>query len=92
MTLHAAAAAYGILPLRDAGELLTSDLVWAGLGIAVIGFFNFAVSAWLALLTAASARDLTREDRWVLWRALQKAFVAAAGAVLLDPGEGAETV
>jgi len=75
VTLHAAAAAYGILPLRDAGELLLSDLAWAGIGILVIGFFNFSVSAWLALLTAARARDLTREDRGVLWKALRQAFV-----------------
>lgn len=76
VTLHAAAAAYGILPLRDAGLLVPSDLVWAGVGIAVIGFFNFTVSAWLALLTAARARDLSREDRAVLWSALRRAFVA----------------
>ena len=75
VTLHAAAAAYGILPLRDAGELLLSDVAWAGIGILVIGFFNFSVSAWLALLTAARARDLTREDRGVLWKALRQAFV-----------------
>ena len=53
VTLHAAAAAYGILPMHDAGELVPSDLVWGAAGIAVIGFFNFSVSAWLALLTAA---------------------------------------
>ena len=75
VTLHAAAAAFGILPLRDAGELLMSDVAWAGAGIIVIGFFNFTVSAWLALLTAARARDLTREDRRVLWQALRKAFL-----------------
>ena len=75
VTLHAAAAAYGILPLRDAGELRPSDLEWAAVGILVIGFFNFAVSACLALLTAARARDLTREDRGELWKALRQAFV-----------------
>jgi len=74
VTLHAAAAAYGILPLRDAGELMPRDLVWAAAGIAVIGFFNFTVSAWLALLTASQARDLTREDRGELWKALRRAF------------------
>ncbi len=74
VTLHAAAAAYGILPLRDAGELRPADLEWAAVGILVIGFFNFAVSAWLALLTAARARDLTKGDRSELWRALRKAF------------------
>jgi len=76
VTLHAAAAAYGILPLRDVGELMPKDLVWGAAGIAVIGFFNFTVSAWLALLTAARARDLTRDDRTVLWAALRRAFIA----------------
>lgn len=88
VTLHAAAAAYGILPLRDAGELLTSDLLWAGLGIAVIGFFNFTVSAWLALLTAARARDLTRADRGVLWQALGKAFVEKPSRFFWAPAKG----
>lgn len=75
VTLHAAAAAYGILPLRDAGELTRPDLAWGAAGIAVIGFFNFTVSAWLALLTAARARDLTQEDRKALGKALRRAFV-----------------
>jgi site-specific recombinase len=74
VTLHAAAAAYGILPLRDAGLLVTPDLVWAAAGIGVIGFCNFTVSAWLALLTATRARDLTLDDRRVLWRAIRRAF------------------
>ena len=87
VTLHAAAAAYGILPLRDAGELLMSDVAWAGIGVLVIGFFNFTVSAWLALLTAARARDLTREDRMALWRALRKAFVERPSRFLWAPGK-----
>lgn len=87
VTLHAAAAAYGILPLRDAGQLHPSDLVWAGTGIMVIGFFNFTVSAWLALLTAARARDLTKADRGVLWTALGKAFVAQPSRFLWLPAK-----
>jgi site-specific recombinase len=76
VTLHAAAAAYGILPMRDVGELMAKDLVWGVVGIAVIGFFNFTVSAWLALLTASQARDLTHEDRKDLWKALRRAFAS----------------
>jgi site-specific recombinase len=87
VTLNAASAAYGILPLRDAGELLTSDLVWAAVGIGVIGFCNFTVSAWLALLTAARARDLTLDDRKVLWRALRQAFVAKPSRFFWIPGK-----
>jgi site-specific recombinase len=88
VTLHAAAAAYGILPMRDAGLLVPADLVWAGAGIVVIGFFNFTVSAYLALLTAARARDLTREDRAVLWRALRQAFFERPWRFLWIPAKG----
>ena len=88
VTLHAAAAAYGILPLRDAGELMPRDLVWAAAGIAVIGFFNFTVSAWLALLTASQARDLTREDRGELWKALRRAFFTKPSRFFWAPPKG----
>jgi site-specific recombinase len=74
--------------MRDAGELVTSDLVWAAAGIAVIGFFNFTVSAWLALQTAARARDLTREDRAVLWTALRQAFLARPTRFFWAPAKG----
>lgn len=85
VTLHAAAAAYGILPLRDAALLTPGDLGWALTGITVIGFFNFTVSAWLALLTAARARDLTYEDRAQLWKALRRAFFAKPSRFLWAP-------
>lgn len=88
VTLHAASAAYGILPLRDAGLLAAPDLAWAVAGIAVIGVCNFTVSAWLALLTAARARDLTRDDRKVLWRALRQAFAANPARFFWPPPKG----
>lgn len=76
VTLHAAAAAYGVLPMRAAGELVPRDIFWGFVGIGVIGFFNFTVSGWLALLTAARARNLGPAERSVLWRAIRRAFLA----------------
>ncbi len=87
VTLQAASAAYGILPLRDAAELTLADLTWAGAGIVVIGVCNFTVSAWLALLTAARARDLTWEDRKELWQALRRAFVEKPSRFFWAPGK-----
>jgi site-specific recombinase len=75
VTLHAAAAAYGVLPLHAAGELVPRDIFWGFVGIAVIGFFNFTVSAWLALLTAARARNLGPAERSLLWQAIRLAFL-----------------
>ena len=69
-----------------------SDVAWAGAGILVIGFFNFLVSAWLALLTAARARDLTREDRADAVEGAAAGVCGAAIAILLATGEGAEAV
>lgn len=88
VTLHAAGAAYGILPMLDAGELMPSDLVWGAVGIAVIGFFNFSVSAWLALRTAGQARDLNHADRKELWKALRRAFVARPARFFWAPAKG----
>ena len=61
--------------------------MWAGAGIVVIGVCNFTVSAWLALLTAARARDLTWEDRKELWQALRRAFVEKPSRFFWAPGK-----
>ncbi|MBI4903145.1 MAG: hypothetical protein HY820_05880 [Acidobacteria bacterium] len=63
--------------------LLHRDAVVEGLtGIAVVAFFNFAVSFYLSLKTAMRARGLAAADRRHLWKDLWSSFREAPGRFL----------
>ena len=85
VTLSAAALALDASALFSAGALTAGPVVWAGVGIALIGVLNFGVSFALGLRVALRARGLAAIDRRRLWRALLAALLRAPGRFFLPP-------
>lgn len=54
--------------------LPSASFIWAAIGIIFIGLLNFGVSFALALMVAFRARDVSRKEIWVLFRAVLRRF------------------
>jgi site-specific recombinase len=85
VTLSSAAMALDASALFSAGALQPGPLIWAGVGIVLIGALNFGVSFALALRVALQARGLVAVDRRRLVRGLLSALVRTPGRFLLPP-------
>jgi len=88
VTLQSASLALSAASLWAQGTLSWLDVVWALLGIALIGTLNFTVSFALALWTAFRARDLQAGAWASLWWTLLKAFNRDPGRFLFSPRTG----
>lgn len=85
VTLSSAAMALDASALFSAGDLQPGPLIWACVGIVLIGALNFGVSFALALRVALQARGLVAVDRRRLVRGLLGALVRTPGRFLLPP-------
>lgn len=75
------------------GPETTGALLWAALGIAIIGSLNFGVSFMLALAVALRARDARRSDRMRLILSVLATFARSPlQFVLPPPRDGAAPV
>ena len=88
VTLSSGALAFDASALFSAHELDPIAVLWAILGIALIGMLNFGVSFALALRVALQARGLALTDRRELLRALWRTFSAEPARFLLAPKTG----
>ena len=85
VTLSSASLAFDASALFTAGRLEVGPLLWAALGIVLIGVLNFGVSFGLSLRVALQARDIIREDRGQLVRGLLRAFASRPLRFLVPP-------
>jgi site-specific recombinase len=85
VTLSAASLAFDASALLAAGELTVGPVLWAALGVVLIGVLNFGVSFGLALRVALQARDIVRKDRRKLLQVLWRTFVAHPGRFVFPP-------
>ena len=85
VTLSSASFAFDASALFSAGALEPGPLLWAALGIALIGALNFGVSFALALRVALQARGLALTDRRALLRGLWRMFAAMPGQFFIPP-------
>ncbi|HJV91937.1 MAG TPA: preprotein translocase subunit TatB, partial [Azonexus sp.] len=65
-------------------------ILWAALGIALIGLTNLAVSFWLAMRTALKARNIQFEHWGPLLKAIGRRFRRQPRSFLLPPGATAK--
>ena len=85
VTLSAASLARGVTSALQHGHLEPGQLIWALVGILAIAALNYGVSFGMAMRTAMRARDLTREDRRRLTRAIREAFWKSPKRFLWKP-------
>ncbi|HJW73503.1 MAG TPA: hypothetical protein VJ486_11795 [Geothrix sp.] len=88
VTLQAASLALGAATLWLQGAPAWREVLLGLLGIALIGFMNFAVSFTLALWTALRARGLSGRASRHLWLEILKAFNRNPGRFLVAPRGG----
>jgi site-specific recombinase len=86
VTLQASSLALDVGSLWHTADWRWSEALLGFASIAVIGFFNFSVSFWLALRTAMRARDLDPKGRRELRRRILKALNERPGRFLWAPG------
>ncbi|HXC15988.1 MAG TPA: hypothetical protein VNV60_00960 [Holophagaceae bacterium] len=86
VTLQASSLALDVGSLWHTADWRWSEALLGLSSIAVIGFFNFSVSFWLALRTAMRARDLDPKGRRELRRRILKALNERPGRFLWAPG------
>ncbi len=75
VTLSSASLGYAISSNLWAGTFEPAPVLWAFLGVLMIGFLNFTVSFALALRLALRAMDVGRRERLSLLRSLGRALV-----------------
>ena len=75
VTLSSASLGFALSSNLWAGTFELAPVLWAFLGVLMIGFLNFTVSFALALRLALRAMDVGGRDRRALLRALGSAFI-----------------
>ncbi len=75
VTLSSASLGYAISSNLWAGTFEPAPVLWAFLGVLMIGFLNFTVSFALALRLALRAMDVGGRDRLSLLRSLGRALI-----------------